>query len=155
MSAKRKRTGRILESGRVSAKSIADALGLGGPEPIPGKPKLTPAQQRAKDEGKPLPPDAPDFEQTTIRGGRDVWEYLGRPAAEPPPGYRDGDPLPEEFTPREHEDTKADWEAHDARERAREVAREYAETRRRLESLLDKEANLVARREARARAGHA
>jgi len=92
----------------VSADALRSALGIGGPEPEVRAPKLTPAQQRAKDEGKPVPPAPADFETTVIEGGRAAWEYLGKPALEAPPGSPDGTPVPVEPPPRS-EPQRTDW----------------------------------------------
>jgi hypothetical protein len=110
MSGRPQKTGRVLERGNISAASIAAALGLGGAEPEVRAPKLTPAQARAKAEGKTPPPPPPDFETTVIQGGRDVWEFLGKPPLEAPEGTPQGQALPTEPPPKP-QPQRANWDA--------------------------------------------
>lgn len=140
--------------GRISAQSIRDALGLGGPEPETRPPKLTPAQVRAKAEGKPIPEGPPDYETTVIKGGRDAWEYLGRPdVASPPPGSPDGTPVGPEFTPREKEPApvNADWDAVDQTRKRQALEREFEKAQADLKKLLQKEAEAEVARQRRKR----
>jgi hypothetical protein len=106
------KTGRVLQTGRVTRESIATALGLGGPEPEARAPKLTPAQARAKAEGKPLPPAPADWEETVIKGGRDVWEFLGKPSLDAPEGTPQGHALPSEPPPKP-QPQRTNWDALD------------------------------------------
>lgn len=150
--------GRIVGGGVIEASKIALGLGLGGPESLKepeggdGRPLDTPAQARARAEGKPAPPDPPGFERTRIKGGRDAWEFFGRPADvnAAPPGTPDGTPLPPEYIPREEEDRirerrgetpqRTNWERIDREQRGRELARKLNDLRDRMERLLRKEA---------------
>jgi hypothetical protein len=160
------KTGRVLESGVISAAKIAAGLGLGSsealkePEPSRGgKPMLCPAQQRAQDEGKPLPPDSPDYERTSIPGGRSVWEYLGQPDVfTPDPNAPDGTPVPKAFVSREHEEKRekrnresTDWEKIDERQAARKLAGELEKARDNMKKLLRKEAEIEVARQKRTR----
>lgn len=62
----------------ISRSAIAAALGLpAGKPPEPMAPPLSPAQQRAKEAGKPLPPGDETYERITIAAGRDVLEVFG------------------------------------------------------------------------------
>lgn len=147
-------------SGVVKAAKIAAGLGLGGPDSLKepeagdGRPMETPAQARARAEGKPIPPDPSGFARTTVKGGRDAWEYFGRPADvnEAPAGTPDGTPLPPAFIPREEEERirelrgetpqRTDWERIDKQRAARQLARQFRDARNRMEKLLRKEAGL-------------
>jgi hypothetical protein len=101
--------GRIVESGTISAAKIALGLGLGGPDelkepgPDDGRPMDSPAQARARAEGKPVPADPPDFQRTVVKGGRDVAAYLGVPVGVPLGEGEEGKPLPPETLTREQE----------------------------------------------------
>lgn len=149
------------EKGQVSRASIALALGIGGPESLKepeagdGRPMETPAQARARAEGKPVPPDAPGFTRTAVKGGRDAWEFFGRPGDvnEAPPGTPDGTPLPPPFVPREEEEKirelrgetpqRTDWERIDRERAARKLVQQVRDMRNRMEKLLRKEAGLT------------
>jgi hypothetical protein len=62
----------------VPRSAIAAALGLpSGKPPEPMAPPLSPAQERAKREGKPIPPGDETYERITIAAGRDVLEAFG------------------------------------------------------------------------------
>lgn len=111
---RRPKEGRILTSGVVKAAEIASGLGLGGPEPKPAPRKLTPAEARAAESGQTPPKTAADdFETTVIEGGRDAWEYLGKPALEAPAGSPDGTPVPVEPQPKS-QPQRTDWSKLDA-----------------------------------------
>jgi hypothetical protein len=112
----------------VTAKEIARGLGLGGPDdlkqpgPEDGRPLKSPAQVAAEERGAPVPPDAPGFTRTVVPGGRDAWEFYGRPAeANRKNGdtnvLRDG-PIDPQFISREDEERE---------EKARKAAQRAAE----------------------------
>lgn len=108
-----KKEGRVLSRGVVKAAEIASGLGLGGPEPKSAPRKPTPAEARAAESGKPPPQTAADdFETTVIEGGRDAWEYLGKPPLEAPAGSPDGTPVPVEPQPKP-QPQRTNWDAID------------------------------------------
>jgi hypothetical protein len=144
------------ERGVVSAAKIAAGLGLGGPDELKkpeagtGRPMLTPLQARAKAEGKPVPPDAPGFKRTVVRGGRDAAEYLGAPVGTPLGEGAEGMPLEPEPPSRELEAERiaasrqrTDWSKIDAERAGRKLAAQMADLRNRLEKLLRREAGIT------------
>jgi hypothetical protein len=148
--------------GVVKAASIALGLGLGGPDslkqpgPEDGRPLLSPAQQREVEAGRDPGPAAPDFERKVIRGGRDVWEYLGRPATTPIGEGPEGLPVePEPLSADEEHKLKerrgelpqrTDWERIDAEQAKRDLAQEYARAEAELRRIVSKEAAAKRRR---------
>jgi hypothetical protein len=92
-------------AGKMSAQTIRDMLGL-KPAPKPVSTPLSPAQARAKAEGKPIPPSGVEFEQTTIPAGRDAIELLGIDPADLPVGSEAG-LAPPRKPPRERADAGA------------------------------------------------
>ena len=142
--------------GRISAAKIAAGLGLGGPDELKrpeggtGRPLDTPAQARARAEGKPVPPDAPGFKRTTVPGGRDAAEYLGAPVGTPLGEGAEGMPLEPEPLSREQEAERiaksrqrTDWDKIDAERARRQFAEQVADLRARVEKLLRKEAGVT------------
>jgi hypothetical protein len=126
--------------GKVSRESIRNALGLGGPEPKAGKVPLSPSQQREVEAGRDPGPPPPGHEVTIIEGGRDAFEHLGRPDLNSvEAGKQDGRRIVSEPPPKP-EPERTNWEALDAAKQQRELEREYAETKAKLEALLAKEA---------------
>jgi hypothetical protein len=142
--------------GVIKRSDIAAGLGLGGPEELKrpeagtGRPMETPAQARARVEGKPVPPDAPGFTRTVVPGGRDAAEYLGAPVGVPLGEGAEGMPLEPEPLSREEEAKRiqssrqrTDWEKIDRQRASRQLAETMADLRRRIENLLRKEAGLT------------
>ncbi len=142
--------------GVVSAAKIAAGLGLGGPDELKkpeagtGRPVESPAQARARAEGKPVPPDAPGFARTVVQGGRDAAEYLGVPVGVPLGEGAEGMPLPPEPLSREQEAERVaasrqrtNWEKIDAERASRKLAEQMADLRGRMEKLLRKEAGVT------------
>jgi hypothetical protein len=144
------------EKGRITKQQIASALGLGGPDELKrpeggdGRPALTPAQARAQAEGKPMPPDAPGFKRTVVRGGRDAAEYLGAPVGTPLGEGKEGMPLDPEPLSREAEEKaiektrqRVDWDRIDRQRAEQKLAASMADLRKRMEKLLRKEAGVT------------
>lgn len=145
--------------GVVKAAKIAAGLGLGGPDSLKrpeggtGRPLETPAQARARAEGKPVPKDPAGFKRTVIKGGRDAWEHFGRPTTAPIGSQPEGMPVEPEFIPREEEERireargetpqRTDWERADKQRAARKLSQEMAALRARMERLLEKEAGVT------------
>lgn len=142
--------------GVVKRAQIAAGLGLGGPDELKkpeagtGRPMETPAQARARAEGKPVPPDAPGFKRTTVRGGRDAAEYLGAPVGVPLGEGAEGMPLEPEPPSREQEAERiaasrqrTDWDKIDKQREGRQLAEQVAKLRERMERLLEKEAGVT------------
>jgi hypothetical protein len=96
-------------TGAITAEQQRKALGIATEQPREGKVPLSPAPQRKleNDEwpGEPLE-DYEAFEASF----NDLWGITSLP---PPPGYRDGDPLPQVPKPRERP-VGTDWSAIDA-----------------------------------------
>jgi hypothetical protein len=153
------------EKGRVSASKIAAALGLGGPDSLKkpdkgtGRPLKSPAQVRAEAEGKPVPQDPPGFKRTVVEGGRDAWEFFGRPATAPLGSQPEGQPIEPEFLPREEEERikeargenpqRVNWDRVDEQRKAREVGKQFEKAQEKLRALLRKEAAIEAARQKR------
>jgi hypothetical protein len=145
--------------GRITKESIAAGLGLGGPDSLKepeagdGRPMESPAQARARVEGKPVPPDPPGFARTVVKGGRDAWEYLGRPATSPIGSAPEGMPIEPEPMSREDEaklreqrgevPQRTDWDKIDKQRAARTLAEKMGDLRARMERLLEKEAGVT------------
>lgn len=155
------------ERGRITKESIASALGLGGPEALKtpengtGRPLKSPAQIRAEQEGKKPPPDAPGFKRTVVQGGRDAWEFLGRPSTSPLGSGAEGQPVDPEPISREDEaklreargetPQRADWAKIDAQREARKIGEQFDKAQDKLKRLVRKEAEVEASRKRRRR----
>lgn len=89
------KTGRVLQTGVITARDIAASLRL-GTEQVELRPPDSPQQARLRAEGKDREADAlanDDFTVTRLSEA-DAWDAFGRPPLGPPANAPDGTPCP-------------------------------------------------------------
>jgi hypothetical protein len=125
------KTGRVVETGFVTAQDIAGALGLGMKrEEL--RPPDSPRQSRLRSEGRDREADALTPEGFTVEklSAADIHDALGRPSLSPPPNSPDGTPCPPEprhdYEPERRSESVA-MNAPSPEESAAEIRRDAAE----------------------------